>query len=124
MKCEASQELVVGGFTDPQGGRVGLGALLVGYFDADDFVFAGKVGTGFDRGLLLETRHRLDALEIARPPFTKAVGLPRLRVHWVRPQLVVQVAFMEWTPDLKMRHPRLLGLRDDKAAREVRREGA
>ena len=74
MKCEASQELVVGGFTDPQGARVGLGALLVGYFEGDDFVFAGKVGTGFDTKLLLELRARLDALEIPKPPFTKAVG--------------------------------------------------
>ena len=65
MKCEASQDFVVGGFTDPQGGRVGLGALLVGYFEGDDFVFAGKVGTGFDTTLLLELRARLDALEIA-----------------------------------------------------------
>jgi ATP-dependent DNA ligase len=124
MKCEATQELVVGGFTDPQGVRVGLGALLVGHFDGDDFLFAGKVGTGFDRDLLLELRRRLDALEIARPPFTKAIGLPRLRVHWVRPEVVVQVAFMEWTPYGKMRHPRLLGLRVDKAAREVTRERA
>src|SRR5204863_7917293 len=81
MKCEASQELVVGGFTDPQGGRVGLGALLVGYFERDDFVFAGKVGTGFDTTLLLELRARLDALEIAKPPFTRAVGLPRKRAQ-------------------------------------------
>jgi bifunctional non-homologous end joining protein LigD len=115
---------VVGGFTDPQGARVGLGALLVGYFDGDDFVFAGKVGTGFDRRLLLELRGRLDALEIAAAPFTKAIGLPRLRMHWVRPEVVVQVGFMEWTTDGKMRHPRLMGLRIDKAAREVRREGA
>jgi ATP-dependent DNA ligase len=124
MKCEATQELVVGGFTDPQGGRVGLGALLVGYFEGDDFVFAGKVGTGFDRKLLLELRGRLDALEIAAAPFTKAIGLPRLHRHWVRPEVVVQVGFMEWTPDGKMRHPRLMGLRIDKAAREVTREGA
>jgi bifunctional non-homologous end joining protein LigD len=122
MKCEATQELVIGGFTDPQGGRVGLGALLVGYFERDDFVFAGKVGTGFDRKLLLDLRKRLDALEIAQPPFTRAVGLPRLRAHWVRPEVVVQVAFMEWTPYQKMRHPRLVGLRIDKAAREVIRE--
>src|SRR4051794_15248403 len=92
MKCEASQELVAGGFTDPQGGRVGLGALLVGYFESEDFVFAGKVGTGFDTKLLRELRARLDALEIPKSPFTKAVGLPRLRVHWVRPEIVVQVA--------------------------------
>jgi bifunctional non-homologous end joining protein LigD len=124
MKCEASQELVVGGFTDPQGGRVGLGALLVGYFEQDDFVFAGKVGTGFDTKLLLDLRARLDALEIAKAPFTKAVGLPRVRAHWVRPEIVVQVAFIEWTVHGKLRHSRLLGLRADKAARDVRREMA
>jgi bifunctional non-homologous end joining protein LigD len=124
MKCEASQELVVGGFTDPQGGRVGLGALLVGYFDHDDFVFAGKVGTGFDTKLLLDLRARLDALEIAKTPFTKSVGLPRVRAHWVRPEIVVQVAFIEWTVHGKLRHPRLLGVRFDKAARDVVREDA
>ena len=122
MKCEASQELVVGGFTDPQGARVGLGALLVGYFEDDDFVFAGKVGTGFDTKLLLDLRARLDALEIPTSPFTKAVGLPRLRAHWVRPEIVVQVAFIEWTVHGKLRHPRLLGVRTDKAARDVVRE--
>jgi ATP-dependent DNA ligase len=122
MKCEATQELVVGGFTDPQGGRVGLGALLVGYFDNDDFVFAGKVGTGFDNKLLIDLRTQLDALEIEKPPFTKAVGLPRVRAHWVQPQIVVQVGFIEWTGHGKLRHPRLLGLRTDKAAREVVRE--
>ncbi len=122
MKCEATQELVVGGFTDPQGSRVGLGALLVGYFDDGDFVFAGKVGTGFDTNLLLELRARLDALEIAKTPFTKAVGLPRVRAHWVRPEVVVQVAFIEWTVHGKLRHSRLLGIRTDKSAREVVRE--
>ncbi|MET0657345.1 MAG: hypothetical protein ABW110_04205, partial [Steroidobacteraceae bacterium] len=122
MKCEASQELVVGGFTDPQGGRVGLGALLVGYFEADDFVFAGKVGTGFDTKLLLDLRAKLDRLEIEKPPFTRATGLPRLRAHWVRPQIVVQVAFTEWTVHDKLRHPHLLGIRTDKTAREVVRE--
>jgi DNA ligase D-like protein (predicted ligase) len=122
MKCEASQELVVGGFTDPQGQRVGLGALLVGYFEDSDLVFAGKVGTGFDTRLLLDLRARLDKLEIPKPPFTKAVGLPRLRAHWVRPEIVVQVAFIEWTGHNKLRHPRLLGVRFDKTAREVVRE--
>jgi ATP-dependent DNA ligase len=122
MKCEASQELVVGGFTDPQGGRVGLGALLVGYYEGDDFVFAGKVGTGFDTKLLLDLRARLDAIELEKPPFTKAVGLPRLRAHWVRPEIVVQVAFIEWTVHGKLRHSRLLGIRTDKSAREVVRE--
>ena len=122
MKCEASQELVVGGFTDPQGARVGLGALLVGCFDGGDFVFAGKVGTGFDTKLLLDLRARLDALEIPKTPFTKAIGLPRLRAHWVRPEIVVQVAFIEWTVHGKLRHSRLIGIRTDKAAREVVRE--
>jgi DNA ligase D-like protein (predicted ligase) len=122
MKCEATQELVVGGFTDPQGGRVGLGALLVGYYDGGDFVFAGKVGTGFDNALLLDLRARLDALESATTPFTRAIGLPRLRAHWVRPETVVQVAFTEWTVHGKLRHPRLLGVRRDKQARDVVRE--
>ena len=125
MKCEATEEFVVGGFTDPQGGRVGLGALLVGYFEPrqssgrderesteerDDFVFAGKVGTGFDTKLLLELRAWLDGIEIEKAPFTKAVGLPRLRAHWVRPEIVVKVAFIEWTVHGKLRHSRLLAV--------------
>jgi ATP-dependent DNA ligase len=122
MKCEMSQELVVGGFTDPQGKRVGLGALLVGYFDTTDFVFAGKVGTGFDTKLLLDLRSQLDKIEIPKPPFTKAVGLPRVRAHWVHPETVVQVGFIEWTVHGKLRHPRLLGVRTDKPAREVVKE--
>jgi ATP-dependent DNA ligase len=137
MKCEASQELVVGGFTDPQGARVGLGALLVGYFaprqgsgrpereskgEGNDFVFAGKVGTGFDTKMLLDLRAKLARIEIEKSPFTRATGLPRLRAHWVKPQIVVQVAFIEWTVHDKLRHPRLLGLRPDKSPREVVRE--
>jgi bifunctional non-homologous end joining protein LigD len=120
MKCEATQEFVVGGFTDPQGGRQGLGALLVGHYQENaegqmpnaerDFVFAGKVGTGFDTKLLLALRARLDAIEIPKPPFTKSVGLPRVRAHWVRPEVVVQVAFIEWTVHGKLRHPRLLAV--------------
>jgi bifunctional non-homologous end joining protein LigD len=122
MKCEASQELVVGGFTDPQGSRVGLGALLVGYYEGDDFVFAGKVGTGFDTKLLLDLRARLELTEIATAPFTRAIGLPRVRAHWVRPQIVVQVSFIEWTVHGKLRHSRLIGIREDKSPREVVRE--
>lgn len=125
MKCEASQELVIGGFTDPQGGRVGFGALLVGYFDSGDFVFAGKVGTGFDTKMLLELRARFDRIEIPKAPFTKGTGLPRLRVHWVKPEIVVQVSFLEWTRkghEAKMRHSRLIGIRTDKSPRDVVRE--
>jgi len=122
MKCEASQELVVGGFTDPQGSRIGLGALLVGYFDKSDFVFAGKIGTGFNTKLLLDLRSRLDKLEILKSPFTRAEGLPRIRTHWVKPRIVVQVAFIEWTVHGKLRHPRLIGIRYDKSPHEVVRE--
>jgi bifunctional non-homologous end joining protein LigD len=122
MKCELAQNFVVGGFTDPQGGRVGLGALLVGYFEGDDFVFAGKVGTGLDTNLLTELRARLDALEVERTPFTKAKGLPRVRAHWARPEVVVHVAFIEWTVHSKLRHSRLLGVRADKQPRDIVRE--
>jgi ATP-dependent DNA ligase len=112
MKCELTEELVVGGFTDPQGTRVGLGALLVGYFDGAEFVYAGKLGTGFDTRMLLGLRTRLDGLEVSQSAFTRAVGVPRLRVHWVRPEVIVQVAFTEWTAHRKLRHPRLLALRN------------
>ena len=108
MKCELSHEFFVGGFTDPQGKRVGLGALLVGHYEGDEFCFAGKIGTGFDTKLLLELRTKLDELEISKSPFTKAEGLPRLRVHWVKPEIVVRVGFIEWTGHGKLRHPRLL----------------
>jgi len=122
MKCELAQEFVVGGFTDPQGTRVGLGALLVGYYEEADFVFAGKIGTGFDTKLLLDLRGHLDAIEIPTSPFTRAKGLPRLRAHWVRPDVVVQIAFLEWTVHGKLRHPRLIGVRSDKNARDVVKE--
>jgi ATP-dependent DNA ligase len=122
MKCELAQNFVVGGFTDPQGARTGLGALLVGYFEGDDFVFAGKVGTGFDTKLLTDLRARLDALEVEKTPFTKAKGLPRVRAHWVRPDVVVHVAFIEWTVHTKLRHSRLLGLRKNTRPRDVVQE--
>ena len=136
MKCEETHPFVVGGFTDPQGKRVGLGALLVGYFaprqssgrpeheskgDKEDLCFAGKIGTGFDTALLLELRRRLDALEIPKTPFTRAKGLPRLRAHWVRPEIVVEAGFIEWTGHGKLRHPRLLGILTSTPAREVTR---
>ena len=111
MKCELTRDFIVGGFTDPQGGRVGLGALLVGQFVGADFVFAGKVGTGFDTRMLVELRRRLDATEIPASPFTRATGLPRIRAHWVKPQIVVSVAFIEWTVHRKLRHSRLLDVR-------------
>jgi bifunctional non-homologous end joining protein LigD len=122
MKCESSQDFVVGGFTDPQGARTGLGALLVGYYEGDELVFAGKVGTGFDTKMLMDLRARLDALEVPTTPFTKATGLPRVREHWVKPQIVVNVAFIEWTVHGKLRHSRLLAERTGRAPRDVVRE--
>jgi bifunctional non-homologous end joining protein LigD len=124
MKCELAQDFVVGGFTDAQGKRVGLGALLVGYFEGDDFIFAGKVGTGFDTRMLIELRARFDAMGFEKPPFTKAKGLPRVRAHWVRPEIVVRVAFIEWTVHTKLRHSRLLGVRPDVDPRDVVRASA
>lgn len=119
MKCELTGDFVVGGFTDPQRSRVGLGALLVGFYKGDDFVFAGKVGTGFDHAMLRDLRSRLDATERPTPPFTIATGLPRLRQHWVQPEIVITVAFIEWTNHGKLRHSRLLGIRTDRNPREV-----
>ena len=111
MKCELKHDFVVGGFTDPQGKRVGLGALLVGHYEGEEFSFAGKIGTGFDNQLLVQLRDKLDRLEIPKSPFTKAVGLPR-RAHWVTPQIVVEVGFIEWTGHGKLRHPRLLCVKE------------
>jgi len=121
FKCQNAQEFVIGGFTDPQRSRVGFGALLLGYFDDGDLVYAGKVGTGFDARTLRDLHDKLVRLETSRSPFSK--GKPPGRgVHWVQPRLVGQVAFSEWTRDGELRHPSYQGLRDDKSAAEVVRE--
>ncbi|MET9494127.1 non-homologous end-joining DNA ligase [Streptomyces sp. NPDC006552] len=121
LKCSQGQEFVVGGFTEPAGSRTGLGALLVGYYDdAGELRYAGKVGTGFDRRTLLALRQRLDALEVSASPFAGRVA-PR-SAHWVRPALVVQIDFAEWTRDGMLRHPRYQGTRDDKNPADVVRE--
>jgi bifunctional non-homologous end joining protein LigD len=121
FKCSFGQEFVIGGFTGPAGSRVGLGALLVGYFDGGDLVYAGKVGTGFSTATLLTLRQQLDALEMDRSPFTRGRVVER-GVHWVHPELVAQVVFSEWTNDGKLRHPRFEGLRTDKVPDAVQRE--
>ena len=121
VKCVREQELVIGGFTEPQGSRTGFGALLLGHYREGALIYAGKVGTGFDRTLLGELTPRLQALRQDVSPFAQG-DPPRLRVTWVRPELVAQVAFSEWTEDGRLRHPRFLGLRDDKAAAQVVRE--
>jgi bifunctional non-homologous end joining protein LigD len=121
MKCSAEQELVIGGFTAPRGSRTDFGALLVGYFEDGELRYAGKVGTGFDRDTLARLGRRLRQLERESSPFAEVRPLPA-GTHWVEPELVAQVAFTEWTRDGRLRHPRFLGLRNDKPAREVVRE--
>ena len=122
FKCEAGQEFVIGGFTDPRGSRTGFGALLLGYYDPGHIlVYAGKVGTGFTRHTLDRLHARLAGLEQDRPPFDRG-RLPRSGVHWVQPRLVAQVGFSEWTTDGELRHPRFQGLRDDKDPADVIRE--
>jgi DNA ligase D-like protein (predicted ligase) len=123
FKCENNQELVIGGFTDPQGTRTGLGALLLGYYDSDgQLVYAGKVGTGFNQQMLHLLHDELSAIVQDRSPFERG-DLPRERgVHWTRPRLVAQIGFSEWTTDGRLRHPRFQGLRRDKSPAEVIRE--
>jgi bifunctional non-homologous end joining protein LigD len=120
LKCSLGQEFVIGGFTEPAGSRAGLGALLLGYHEDRRLRYAGKVGTGFDRRTLLALRTRLDELATSASPFTGPVR--ERAAHWVRPELVAQIAFTEWTRDGMLRHPRFLGLREDKGANEVVRE--
>jgi DNA ligase D-like protein (predicted ligase) len=120
LKCAHGQELVVGGWTAPRGSRQHFGALLVGYYDEGRLRYAGKVGTGFDRRTLEQLSRELARLEQSTSPFD-AGGAPR-SAHWVRPELVAEIGFAEWTRDGRLRQPRYQGLRDDKPAREVVRE--
>lgn len=120
FKCTAEQELVIGGYTAPRGSRSDLGALLLGYFDGGRLRYAGKVGTGFTHAALRELARRLAPLRRDNSPFADLVREPH--ATWVEPRLVAQVGFSEWTRDGRLRHPRFLGLRDDKTAQEVVRE--
>jgi bifunctional non-homologous end joining protein LigD len=120
FKCSFEQELVIGGFTAPKGSRTELGALLLGYYDAGKLRYAGKVGTGFTQAILADLGARLAPLQTAESPFADAVRERTAR--WVTPELVAQVGFSEWTQHGRLRHPRYLGLRDDKPAGEVVRE--
>ncbi len=121
FKCWEEQELVIGGYTDPKGGRVGFGALLVGYYENGKLRYAGKVGTGFDTHLLVSLAKDLSSLETDSSPFADEVKGEK-GVHWVKPKLVAQVSFTQWTRDGRLRHPRFLGIRRDKDPREVVRE--
>jgi bifunctional non-homologous end joining protein LigD len=121
FKCEMGQELVIGGFTAPKGSRIEFGALLLGYFDSGSLRYAGKVGTGFDEETLRSLGKQLRGLRVAESPFSETIK--ERDVTWVRPELVAQLSFSEWTPYGRLRHPRFLGLRDDKDPSKVVREG-
>lgn len=120
FKTSASQEFVIGGYTDPKGERIGFGALLVGYYDKKGFQYAGKVGTGFDTTLLSSLSKQLKSREQSSCPFF--LKPKEKTAHFVRPNLMCEVGFTEWTKDGKLRHPRFLGLRKDKSAKSVKKE--
>ena len=124
VKCGRRQEFVIGGYTDPEGGRIGFGALLLGVYEPDGrLAFCGKVGTGFNDRSLNELNEQLKRLEQPKPAFRNPPrGAEARRSHWVRPVLVAEVAFTEWTTEGTLRHPSFQGLREDKPAGEVRRE--
>ena len=121
LKCVLEQEFVIGGYTDPAGSRTDFGALLVGYYEGDRLRYAGKVGTGYSAETLRELGARLRKLETSESPFANARPMPR-GTHWTRPELVAQLGFAEWTGEGRLRHPRFLGLRDDKRPTDVVRE--
>jgi bifunctional non-homologous end joining protein LigD len=136
LKCVHEQELVIGGYTPPEGTRKHFGALLVGYFKGKELRFAGKVGTGFNGALLNSLYKQMQRLRRATCPFA---NLPEKkqgrwsqnitpaemkRCTWTKPELICQTRFTEWTRDGKLRHPVFLGLREDKEASEVIRERA
>ena len=123
LKCDNEQELVIGGYTAPRGTREEFGALLLGYFERGRLRYAGKVGTGFDRATLRDLAKRLGPLRRPDSPFADDAA-PTRGTTWVEPLLVAQIGFSEWTRDGRLRHPRFLGLRDDKDPRDVVREKA
>jgi bifunctional non-homologous end joining protein LigD len=134
VKCALEQEFVIGGFTEPKGSRSDLGAIHVGCYEGKHFRYAGKVGTGFNRKLLAMLRAKLEPLIVKETPFTELPTKTRGRwpggltpaalreSTWVRPKLVCQVRFAEWTEDGSLRHPVFLGMREDKSPRDVVRE--
>jgi bifunctional non-homologous end joining protein LigD len=121
LKCVWEQEFVIGGYTDPSGSRTDFGALLVGYYEDGSLRYAGKVGTGYTAATLQQLGARLRTLQTPESPFVDARPIPK-GTHWTDPELVAQIGFAEWTNDGRLRQPRFLGLRDDKAAADVVRE--
>jgi len=120
FKCGNRQEMVIGGYTDPHGERIGFGALLIGYYDNGALQYAGKVGTGYDNDFLEDFSGKLQNIERKTCPFASE---PKEKgAHWVTPKYVGEVGFTEWTADGKLRHPRFIGLRHDKDPKDVVRE--
>ncbi len=123
FKCDRAQEMVIGGYTAPRGSREELGALLLGHHRDGELLYAGKVGTGFDRITLRDLADRLRPLRRGTAPFADVSAIKERDATWVEPTLVAQVGFAEWTRHGRLRHSRFLGLRFDKAASQVVREG-
>jgi DNA ligase D-like protein (predicted ligase) len=121
LKCVWEQEFVIGGYTDPAGSRTDFGALLVGYYEDGTLRYAGKVGTGYTAATLGDLGSGMRELEAPESPFVDARPVPR-GTHWIRPELVAQIGFAEWTTDGRLRQARFLGLREDKRPTEVLRE--
>jgi len=120
VKCLKRQEFVVGGYTEPSGSRTGFGAMLLGYYENSDLVFCGRVGTGFNEQTLSVLYNRLVQLERDRPPFMNPPkGREARGVHWISPEMVVDVEFTGWTDEDLLRHPSFKGLREDKSPQEV-----
>ena len=124
VKCVKRQEFVIGGYSEPSGSRLGFGALLVGFYDdAGELIYAGRVGTGFNESSLRQMMSELKPLGTDRAPFQNPPkGREARGVHWVRPELVSEVEFTEWTKEGILRHPSFKGLRKDKDPREIHRE--
>lgn len=122
FKCDFAQEFVIGGYTQPRGHRVKFGALLLGYYKNGTLRYAGKVGTGFTVDMLLQLHKRMQGLEVKKSPFVDYADQTE-NIKWLKPKLVAQLGFTEWTSTGRLRHPRYLGLRNDKISSAVRREG-
>ncbi len=124
FKCVTRQEFVIGGYTEPKGERIGFGALLIGYYVDDKLKYAGKVGTGYDDEMLKKLSEKMKKIETDDNPFRESENeIKEKKVHWIKPKLVGEVAFTQWTDDGKLRHPAFKGLRDDKDPEEVKKEG-
>jgi len=124
FKCIHQQEFVIGGYTEPKGERLGFGSLLIGYYEQKKLKYAGKVGTGFTDDFLKWLSQKMQKIENSHCPFSNYDESDNREVTWIKPELVGEIGFTEWTDDNKLRHPRFLGLRKDKSPEKVHKEGS